>query len=262
MKVGTQRRRVPTFVYNQNMSHLLLAGGAEFGGKMAEPDLHAIELAGGFDAPICIIPTATAPDHNHKRAGNNGVRWFQSLGAKNVFVADVIDSKSANDSSLAASIRTSKLIYILGGFPSFLGETLTNSLCWQAMLQVYENDGVIGGSSAGAMVLCEFYYDPYEKKLLNGLNLIPNACVLPHHNQFGKTWAKNLRTLLPNSILIGIDEQTGIISRSASRQKDKDVSQFSGATHPLDWQVYGKGEVTVYRSESTVTVGRGGKFSF
>ncbi|MBL8091352.1 MAG: Type 1 glutamine amidotransferase-like domain-containing protein [Anaerolineales bacterium] len=243
------------------MSYLLLAGGAEFGGQMREPDLQAIELAGGFDAPICIIPTATAPDNNHKRAGNNGIRWFQSLGAKKVFSLDVIDSNSANDSSLAASVRTSKLVYLLGGFPRFLGETLKDSLCWDAVLDVYQNGGVIGGSSAGAMVLCEFYYDPYEKKLLNGLNLIPNACVLPHHNQFGKTWAKQLRELLPDSILLGIDEETGMISRSASRGKDETDSKLSSATHPADWQVYGKGEVTVYRSESTVSVGRGGKFS-
>lgn len=243
------------------MSHLLLAGGAEFGGKMSEPDLQAIQLAGGFDVPICIIPTAAAPDNNHKRAGNHGVRWFQSLGSKNVFVVDVIDSKSANDSSLAASIRTSKFIYLLGGFPRFLGETLTNSLCWQAMLDVYQADGVIGGSSAGAMVMCEFYYDPYEKKLLHGLNLIPNACVLPHHNQFGKTWANNLRMVLPSSILIGIDEETGMISRSASYQRDKDDSKLSSATHPLDWQVYGKGKVTVYRSDSIVNVSRGGQLS-
>lgn len=36
---------------------------------MSEPDLRAIELAGGFDAPIAILPTAAAPDNNHKRAG-------------------------------------------------------------------------------------------------------------------------------------------------------------------------------------------------
>jgi cyanophycinase len=181
----------------------------------------------------------------------------------------VIDAKSANDSSLAASIRTSKLVYLLGGFPRFLGETLKDSLCWNAVLDVYQNGGVIGGSSAGAMVLCEFYYDPYEQKLLNGLNLISNACVLPHHNQFGKTWLNKLRTLLPKSILIGIDEETGMISRSASRQKDADDAKLSSATHPIDWQVYGKGEVTVYRSESTVRIGsealsvskRGGEFS-
>ncbi len=77
------------------MGYFLLAGGAEFperasglcGGRMSEPDLRAIELAGGFDAPICFIPTAAAPDNNHKRAGNNGIRWFQSLGAKQVLAA-------------------------------------------------------------------------------------------------------------------------------------------------------------------------------
>ena len=56
------------------MGYLMLAGGAEFGGQMRDPDLRAIELAGGFDAPLRIIPTAAAPDNNHQRAGNNGLR--------------------------------------------------------------------------------------------------------------------------------------------------------------------------------------------
>jgi cyanophycinase-like exopeptidase len=66
------------------MGYLLLEGGAEFGGKMSEPDRKAIERAGGPEAPIRIIPTAAAPDDNHQRAGENGVRWFRSLGAKDV----------------------------------------------------------------------------------------------------------------------------------------------------------------------------------
>ncbi len=225
--------------------YLLLEGGAEFGGKMSEPDLRAIALAGGFDAPICIIPTAAAADNNHKRAGNNGVRWFQSLGAKNVFTVDVTDSKSANDTSLAASIRTSRLIYLLGGFPRYLGETLANSACWQAAMDAYAEGAVIAGSSAGAMVMCEHYYDPYEKKLLQGLNLIPNACVLPHHNNFGKAWANQLAQLLPHSTLLGVDERTGMLSDSDG-----------------GWQVHGAGEVTLYRAGSTVRYGRGERFSF
>jgi cyanophycinase len=212
------------------MGYLLLAGGAEFGGRMSEPDLRAIELAGGFNAPIFIIPTAAAPDNNHKRAGNNGIRWFQSLGAKSVFAVDVIDSSSANDLSLAASIRTSRLIYLLGGFPRYLGETLANSACWRAVLDAREQGAVIAGSSAGAMVLCEHYYDPYEKKLLRGLNLIPNTCVLPHYNNFGKSWAKQLLQQLPNVTLIGIDERTGMIN---------DVNDA--------WHVYGAGKVTIYQ---------------
>ena len=226
------------------MGHLLLEGGAEFGGRMSEPDLRAIELAGGFDVPICIIPTAAAPDRNHKRAGNNGVRWFQSLGAKNVFAVDVIDSASANDSALAASIRTSGLIYLLGGFPRYLAETLANSLCWRAALDSFEAGAVIAGSSAGAMVLCEYYYDPYEKRLLSGLNLIPNSCVLPHHSNFGKAWARQLERLLPNAILIGLDEQTGMLNDA-------------GGT----WQVHGAGNVTLYHAGKISVYARDETFS-
>src|SRR5688572_4443748 len=227
------------------MGHLVLEGGAEFGGAMREPDLRAIALAGGPNAPICIIPTAAAPDNNHKRAGNNGVRWFKSLGATNVISVDVIDRASADDHSLAASIRTSRLIYLLGGFPRHLGETLANSACWAAALDAYHEGAVIAGSSAGAMVLCEHYYDPYEKKLLRGLNLIPNACVLPHHNNFGKTWASQLKELLPHAILLGLDESTGMIDESDDA-----------------WRIYGEGEVTVYSGEQLQRYARGVTFSF
>jgi cyanophycinase len=227
------------------MGCLLLAGGAEFSGRMSEPDLRAIELAGGIDIPVCIIPAAAAPDHNHKRAGNNGIRWFQSLGAKNVFAVDVIDSTSANDPSLAASIRASRLIYLLGGFPRHLGETLANSACWRAALDACKDGAVIAGSSAGAMVLCEHYYDPYEKKVLRGLNLIPSACVLPHHNNFGKSWAKQLIPLLPNVTLIGIDERTGMINNVDGM-----------------WHVYGAGEVTLYQGGQVRGYAQSEKFSF
>jgi cyanophycinase len=235
------------------MGYLLLAGGAEFperasgqcGRRMSEPDLRAIELAGGFDSPICIIPTAAAPDNNHKRAGNNGIRWFQSLGARNVFAVDVIDSASANDPSIAASIRASRLIYLPGGFPRYLGETLANSACWRAALEAYKEGAVIAGSSAGAMVLCEHYYDPYEKKLLRGLDLIHNSCALPHHNNFGKLWAKQLIPLLPNVTLIGIDEHTAMVNNN------------DGA-----WRVYGVGKITLYRSGQIHTHAQGERFSF
>src|SRR4026209_2090412 len=106
------------------MGYLLLEGGAEFGGQMRDPDLKAIELGGGFKAPIRIIPTAAAPDNNHQRAGNNGIRWFQSLGARDVVSRPLIDKASANEESLATSLRAAKLIYMLGGFTAYLGETL------------------------------------------------------------------------------------------------------------------------------------------
>jgi len=44
--------------------HLLLQGGSEFQGRMADSDLEAIRLSGGPDAAICILPTAAALETN------------------------------------------------------------------------------------------------------------------------------------------------------------------------------------------------------
>ena len=226
------------------MGYLLLEGGAEFGGRMRDPDLKAIELAGGFEAPIRIIPTAAAPDHNHQRAGNNGIRWFQSLGAKDVISLPLTDKASANDVSIAKSLQAAKLIYMLGGFTGYLGETLIGSQAWGAVLEAYRKGAVIAGSSAGAMVMCEFYYDPSAQRVAKGLNFVPNSLVLPHHNTFGKSWAPQLTKQTPDMTLIGIDEQTGMLNDGAGT-----------------WTVYGRGGVTYYRNGQVEIYEAGKAFS-
>ena len=226
------------------MGTLLLEGGAEFGGKMREPDLKAIELAGGWDVPIRIIPTAAAPDQNDQRAGNNGIRWFRSLGARDVISIPLVDRESANDEGIAESFRDAKLIYMLGGFTHYLGQTLKGSRAWQAVLEAYRQGAVLAGSSAGAMVMCERYYDPGQGQIHEGLDLVHNSLVLPHHDTFGKNWAPRLTSLIPEVTLIGIDEQTGIIQE---------------ASHP--WTVYGKGSVTLYGNGRKTTINRGETFS-
>lgn len=226
------------------MGYLLLEGGAEFGGLMREPDLKAIELAGGLDAPIRIIPTAAAPDQNDQRAGNNGVRWFKQLGARDVVSVPLIDSTSANDEKIAGSLQEAKLIYMLGGFTHYLGQTLQDSLAWRAVLAAHQKGAVIAGSSAGAMVMCQLYYDPSQGQIHSGLGLVLDSLVLPHHNTFGKFWAPRLTSEIPDVTLIGIDEQTGMIN-DGNRQ----------------WTVYGRGTVTLYRGGRQTTTQRGETFS-
>jgi cyanophycinase len=216
--------------------YLLLEGGAEFGGQMSQPDRRAIELAGGPESLISIIPTAAAPDNNHQRAGRNGVNWFKSLGATHVESLPLIDKVSANDLSIVNAIIKSRLIYMLGGFTGYLGETLKNSASWQAILSAYSNGAVIAGSSAGAMVMCQHYFDPGKRQVVEGLGLLPNTCVLPHHDTFGKNWAQQLATLLPNVVLLGIDERTGMLDDGEDGRK-------------IGWHVYGQGAVTLYRKE-------------
>ena len=225
------------------MGYLLLEGGAEFGGRMHDPDLKALELAGGFEAPVRIIPTAAAPDNNHRRAGDNGIRWFQSLGAKDVGSLPLIDKVSANDENIAQSLREAKLIYMLGGFTGYLGETLKGSVAWQAALEAYANGAVIAGSSAGAMVMCEFYYDPSRGQVTGGLNLVPNAIVMPHYDTFGKSWASRLLEI-SQVTLVGIDERTGMLDDGRGT-----------------WTVHGAGNVTLYRNQKVETYVTGKSFS-
>ena len=225
--------------------HILLAGGAEFGGRMSEPDLRAIELAGDADAQISIIPTAAAPDRNHERAGRNGVRWFESLGARNVAALPLIDRTSAGSPAVVAALRAARLIYLLGGFPHHLGQSLLGSAGWQAIVAAHQAGAVVAGSSAGAMVLCQHYYNPEAGKVAEGLNMLPNTCVLPHHNTFGKGWAARLAALLPGSVLLGIDERTAMLD-------DGDA----GA-----WRVYGQSAVTVYRHGRATVYQSGEQFT-
>jgi len=195
--------------------------------------------------PIRIIPTAAAPDDNHERAGNNGVRWFKGLGAKDVRSVPLVDRASANDATLAQSLRAARLIYLVGGFTDYLGRTLKDSLAWQAVLEAYRDGAVVAGSSAGAMVMCQVYFDPSAGQVVEGLALVSNSLVLPHHDTFGKGWAARLREQVPDVTLIGIDEQTGTLNDGEHKS----------------WNVYGAGTVTLYRAGRLDTHGPGQAFS-
>lgn len=213
---------------------LLLEGGAEFGGMMYLPDTRALELAGGSQASVVIIPTAAAPDHNAERAGRNGERWFRNLGAHNVSILPLLDRASAADSGVCHVLRSARLIFLLGGFTHYLGQTLLDSPAADAMRAAHADGAVLAGSSAGAMVLCEVYLNPEDMSLHPGLNLLPGCCVLPHHNTFGMRWAARLLSLIPDKTLIGIDEHTGLLNDDPSGL----------------WRVCGQHSVTLYKGSS------------
>ena len=94
------------------------------------------------------------------------------------------------------------------------------------------------------MVMCEFYYDPSERRVYEGLNLVANSLVLPHHDTFGKSWVPRLKQQIAHVTLIGIDEQTGMIDDEAHT-----------------WTVYGRGSVTLYAGSSQSGINSGSSFS-
>jgi cyanophycinase len=155
---------------------------------------------------------------------------MKRLGATNVFALPLIDGSPANALEIAEILAKSKLIYLLGGFPQYLAQTLNGSRSWQAILSAYLSGAVIAGSSAGAMVLGKYYCDPFSEQVVEGLNLVEHIFILPHHNTFGKDWLPFLKHQLPDIIFLGIDEETGTLSDPAQE----------------NWRVYGKGKITRY----------------
>ncbi len=209
---------------------LVLEGGAEFQGAMAEADLAAIAIAGGENINLCILPTAAAVDDNHLRAGSNGVRWFKALGVKNAKYIEVIDQQSANNTDNAKQLDEADLIFILGGSPAFLAQALIETACSKSLQHAYSKGKIVCGSSAGAMVLCQYYFNPLDQKIYRGLNMLTNTIFIPHHSKYGKIWLPIIGNELGNVKILGVDEETAII----------------GPNRSSTWQVYGKGRVYLY----------------
>lgn len=157
---------------------IALAGGAEFGSGSRDADRRLIDLAGGPNGRIVILPTAAA----HQRpelAGRNGVRHFRGLGARQVASVLVVDAASAGDPEHAAVLRDARLIYLTGGDPRHLRHTLAGSVCWTTIVEAYRAGAVIAGSSAGAMVLGAGR-PATDQSVGVGLGLAPRVIVQPH----------------------------------------------------------------------------------
>jgi cyanophycinase len=214
------------------MGFILLEGGAEFNGLMREADLEAMRIAGGADQPIGIIPAAARPDNNHLNAAQRAKRWFHALGATDVHTLPLFDPASANDPEVTEAILGCKLLFILGGFPHHLALTLSDSLALKAIRIIFKKGSVIAGSSAGAMVLSNVYFDPYANALQPGVGLMAGICVVPHYNTYGKQWLPKIRGMHGIDIIVGIDERTGLLSDSGQRR----------------WQVLGEGQVSLHRA--------------
>ena len=181
--------------------------------------------------PIVIVPTAAVPNDGHARAGANGRRWFAGLGASDVETVPLNDRAAAQDPQICRRLARARLVFILGGNPGYLCDVLLESGAWEAMGEALAGGGVLAGSSAGAMFLCRYLYSPTQERIRRAAAQLPNACVLPHHDSFGRTWAGRLRAQLPAATLIGIDEETALISDDAQEE----------------WTVLGGGGATIYR---------------
>ena len=208
---------------------IALVGGNEFRPD-CEPMDRSILARLGPQPRVVILPTAAARE-DPARAAENGVRYFQRLGAF-AEAAMVIDPATAGEKRWVASIQTADLVYLAGGDPVYLLETLSHSPAWEAARKAWEKGGILAGSSAGAMILGGQMWAP-GRGWREGLGLLPQIAVLPHHASLAVAWkAKEMvASLSPGMTLVGIDEATALVGPP--------------------WRVAGKGNVVVYETNGT-----------
>lgn len=141
------------------------------------------------------------------------------LGVDAIFLP-IFTREDAHNPEYVTLIKDCALMYISGGDPHYLAETLMGTPVWDAIEDNWRTGASLAGCSAGAMVLSSHIpnFRLLKKVPTAGLNLLPEICVIPHFNKFFK-WipesaAKVLLHVPDDSILIGVDELTAIVRRS------------------------------------------------
>ena len=123
------------------------------GGAMKDPAImeRFIDLAGGPEAPIVIIPTAGAGDHYDQYYP--GARRWRKLGAEHITVVHARDRNVANSDAFVEPITKARGVWFPGGRQWRLADAYLGTLVHDALRDVLDRGGVVGGSSAGATIL-------------------------------------------------------------------------------------------------------------
>ena len=202
---------------------LALVGSGEYLPAMAqfENSLFDDGVKNGKRPIYVQIPTAAG-----KESADRLEYWKQlgksqadRLGVDSIFLP-IFDRDDAYNPEYATLIHNSALMYMSGGDPHHLAETLMDTPLWTAMQENWRTGASLAGCSAGAMVLSSHIpnFRLLKKSPTAGLNLLPEIRVIPHFNKFFK-WipesaAKVLLHVPDDSVLIGVDEMTAIVKRS------------------------------------------------
>jgi cyanophycinase len=176
-----------------------------------------IDLAGGPDAPIVLLPTAQ-PDPIPPRYGE--AIMLERAGAKNVHILPKRDLKDVEDPKNLELLRKAKGIWFGGGRQWRFVDAYESTKAEPLFHEVLRRGGVIGGSSAGASIQAEYLArgsplnntdamcEGYER----GLNFLPGVAVDQHFSarrRFADMTA--LMKTYPQLLGIGIDESTALV---------------------------------------------------
>lgn len=193
---------------------LCLQGGAEFGPGCRAMDVDLLRRAAG--GPVVVAPLAGAQGREYRTAGDNGVSHFRALGAADAHVAP--DVREDPEGALAA-MRESRLLALPGGSPGRLLDVLRATPVGDLVAELLADGVVVMGSSAGAMVLCEWTVLPDRRgprgpAVVRGLGLVEGLLVVPHWSGGSSRgeWLRAVEQTVPDDVaVVGIPEQSGLL---------------------------------------------------
>jgi cyanophycinase len=194
---------------------LALVGSGEFLPQMRATDGG---LLAGRPAVVAVLATAAAPDGDRvvARWYTLAHRHYAALGAEVVEV-DVRDRADAGRADLAAAVAGAGLVYLSGGKPDHLTDTLRGTAVGGAVVAAWRAGAALAGCSAGAMALSAGW-PPFTGRgagLRPGLGIVPGLAVVPHFDRFAawrRRWVDGVGARRPAGVRVfGIDEDTALV---------------------------------------------------
>jgi cyanophycinase len=232
--VAGRNRRGHDGLVRSSPGPLALVGSGEYLPVMA--DVEAMLINGR--APRYVqLPTAAAPEGQRslRRWLDLGAAQADRLGVEQVPVV-VRDRAEADDGDFAARIEGAGLIYLSGGNPGYLSQTLRDTKVWAAIVEAWRSGAALAGCSAGAIALTGWVPQirAPQRAPDTGLGLLPHLRVLPHFDKM-LGWAPDVlsRAVLqtpPGVTVLGIDEETALVDMTGMGQT---------------WHVHGRQQVWV-----------------
>ncbi|MGH9314424.1 MAG: cyanophycinase [Vicinamibacterales bacterium] len=181
-----------------------------------------LDLAGGGEAPIVVIPTAGDDDIYDQFWP--GLRALREAGAKKLTVLHTNDRKLADSEAFVKPIREAAGVWMPGGRHWRLADSYLDTRTHRELTALLDRGGVVGGSSAGATIQGSFMVrgDTKGNALMvgdhvEGFGFLKGVTIDQHvlrrNRQFDLVDVVRAR---PELLGIGIDENTAIVVRGDS----------------------------------------------
>jgi len=178
-----------------------------------------MELVGGAEVPIVVIPTAITSDTLTEEDLERFRNSYIEKGFKQVTVLHTRDREEANSKAFVKPIHDAAGIWFSGGRQWRHADSYLNTRTHKAFFKLLDRGGVIAGSSAGATIQGSYLArgDTRKNTIMmgdheEGLAFITNVAIDQHlfarNRQFDMFEILEKRSEL---LGIGLDEDTGII---------------------------------------------------